>query len=105
MAEFGSGAVSHPDPEVRAAGQELVILLYRFVYSPLNSFVCLSLFSSRQFCLFFFIILYRCVRFLLFSSVGLFVCCYSHRRFVCLFIISLPLPAGDNELIPLNDID
>lgn len=29
LAEFGSGAVSHPDPEVRAAGQELVILLYR----------------------------------------------------------------------------
>ena len=31
LAEFGSGAVSHPDPEVRAAGQELVILLYRSV--------------------------------------------------------------------------
>ena len=31
LAEFGSGAVSHPDPEVRAAGQELVILLYRYL--------------------------------------------------------------------------
>ena len=29
LAEYGVAAVRHPDPEVRAAGQELVLILYR----------------------------------------------------------------------------
>ena len=33
LAQFGVNAVQHQDPEVRQAGQELVLLLYKVIFS------------------------------------------------------------------------
>ena len=39
LAQFGVNAVQHQDPEVRQAGQELVLLLYKVMLQYLKTFV------------------------------------------------------------------